>query len=491
MNEKLNQLLQHHSARKDLPALDLTGSKKHDLTKASFDLEVLRTICTISIDDFDVLGQRLNTKDGSFIYIYGGPDAKILAVAHRDTVCKAGFFKYDARNHRVYTPTLDDRLGCCIVLDTLRRVLPEGSYDILLTEGEETGRSTAKHFIPPVDREYNWMFQFDRGGVDAVHYQYTDRDWLDALKNDKTGLGCDIAAGMMSDICYLERLGVCGVNVGTAYYKYHSINAFADLREAEMMIDRFAQFFVEYYMTKFEHDEKSYGKYGRKQQYSGSYNTIGYLGAVGAANQSLLGTGQDLVVELDGDEIEDGYDEDEDSDRLAFLNAEISAIRQQQYQETVPMRPKGHLPACSCPPCVNVKRYDASVIAERHAFIYYDGCMCASCRDHKLYKTKAFTDWSRGGIVVGDKRQGGGETSTSNNNRNSKSEHFPLSTTKKSRKQIRKEKRNQQLRENGTHIPRMAWNCTRCNKPSNILIWTQGEKLCDECNAKKNSLLLA
>lgn len=224
----------------------------------NFDLPVFKWIATAQIDDFDQFGHRTDTPDGSYVYIDRGPQAKILGIAHRDTVCPATHFSYDGRNNRIWTPTLDDRLGVMILMSVLPRFVDYNQFDILLTEGEEQGRSTAKYF--KTEKQYNWMFQFDRGGVDAVHYQYTDPDWLKAIKD----LNCKIEGGSFSDIAYAEHLGVCGVNVGCAYYQYHSKNAYCNLTESEDAVRRFANFFEKHKETKYEHDERSYGKHGKK-----------------------------------------------------------------------------------------------------------------------------------------------------------------------------------------------------------------------------------
>lgn len=224
-----------------------------------FDINVMAWICQAGVDDFDQFGVRTDTPDGSYVFIDRG--ANLLAVAHRDTVCDAKHFRYNKDAQIVYTPTLDDRLGCTILMSVLHKVLPFGSFDILLTEGEEKGRSTAKHFVPP--REYNWMFEFDRGGTDVVHYQYTDPEWLAALED----FGVDVEVGQFSDISYLERLGVCGVNIGCAYYQYHSPRAYCKIKETEEMIERFALFYDKHKDTKFVHDSKKYDRQGEIRPY--------------------------------------------------------------------------------------------------------------------------------------------------------------------------------------------------------------------------------
>lgn len=226
---------------------------------AHFDINVMAWICQASVNDFDQFGVRTETPDGSYVFIDRG--AKLLAVAHRDTVCGALHFRYAKDSQTVYCPTLDDRLGCTILMSVVHKFVPFDSFDILLTEGEEKGRSTAKHFVPP--REYNWMFEFDRGGTDIVHYQYTDPEWLTALED----FGVDIEVGTFSDISYLEHLGICGVNIGCAYYNYHSPRAYCRIKETEEMIQRFALFYANHKDTKFVHDSVKYDRQGEIRPY--------------------------------------------------------------------------------------------------------------------------------------------------------------------------------------------------------------------------------
>lgn len=224
-----------------------------------FDINVMAWICQASVNDFDQFGQRVDTPDGSYVFIDRG--ASLLAVAHRDSVCGALHFRYAEDSQTVYCPTLDDRLGCTILMSVLHKVVPFESFDILLTEGEEKGKSTAKHFVPP--REYNWMFEFDRGGTDVVHYQYTDPEWMTALED----FGVDVETGAFSDISYLDHLGICGVNIGCAYYNYHSPRAYCRIKESEEMVERFALFYDKHKDTKFVHDAKKYDRQGEIKPY--------------------------------------------------------------------------------------------------------------------------------------------------------------------------------------------------------------------------------
>jgi hypothetical protein len=139
----------------------------------------------------------------------------------------------------VYSTSLDDRLGVHVILDVLP--LLGIRPDILLTDDEEIGCSTAQEFF--TDKQYNWMFQFDRRGTDAVCYEFYN---MEPYVEECFKLGF----GSFSDICWLEHLGCGGVNVGTGYYNEHTKNSYANLKHCSAQVERFATF---WYAFKDEH----------------------------------------------------------------------------------------------------------------------------------------------------------------------------------------------------------------------------------------------
>lgn len=79
--------------------------------------------------------------------------------------------------------------------------------------------------------------------------------------------GVEIEMGAFSDISYLEHLGICGVNIGCAYYNYHSARAYCRIKETEEMVERFALFYDKHKDTKFVHDSKKYDRHGEIKPY--------------------------------------------------------------------------------------------------------------------------------------------------------------------------------------------------------------------------------
>jgi hypothetical protein len=184
-------------------------------------------------------GGRVKTRDGNYYFHDHG--AKVLGVAHLDTVFKAPPIKDGSI---IFAPQLDDRLGVYCLLDWLPRMGIQ--LDVLLTTGEECCRSTGAWFDPP--RDYNWIVEFDRAGADVVFYQYHEQ-----FSPHWTGkIGC----GSFSDIAFMDFLGVCGVNIGIGYHEQHTYNCYADLNDTHKQLKRFAKFFQKNENNRFTYDPR-------------------------------------------------------------------------------------------------------------------------------------------------------------------------------------------------------------------------------------------
>jgi hypothetical protein len=218
--------------------------------KDVIDYNIMEEFLLAPMEWFEQVGKVTNTADGIFIHRDIG--ASILAVAHLDSVNDHNHFYVNrfGQDDIVFNTHLDDRLGAYVILNVLPRM---GIHtDILLTEGEEVGRSTASHF--ETDKQYKWMFEFDRRGTDAVHYRYQKTEWTKVLR---AGFG-SCMYGSNSDINYLSHLKCCGVNVGTGYHDEHDIMAYANVSELISQIGKFMQFYQTHKRTWFEWVDKSY-----------------------------------------------------------------------------------------------------------------------------------------------------------------------------------------------------------------------------------------
>ena len=180
--------------------------------------------------------------DTRHIYIDRG--SKVLGVAHVDSVQKYSGTKITT--DKIHASTVDDRIGVYMLLFGLPYL---GIYpDVLLTDHEEIGMSTAQHFTPAKD--YNWMFQFDRMGADVVTYQYG----TDKLKGALGECGFTIGDGIWSDISSMEYMGCAGFNVGSGMHDYHSKSAYVETNELVNQASLFRYFWTFYQNVRFDWD---------------------------------------------------------------------------------------------------------------------------------------------------------------------------------------------------------------------------------------------
>ena len=226
------------------------------------DYAKMRQLHSWRIEDFEYTGDTVQTQWGRYIYRDNG--SNLLAVAHLDTVQgKPGFalYKTNDNDRIVESPQLDDRLGVYVILDLLPKL--GINCDVLLTEGEEMGMSTAQWFT--TEKKYHWLFQFDRAGDDCVNYSYSDQEFDSRLRD----VGWRVDRGLFSDICFLEHLGAKGFNVGVGYYDYHSAKAWASMRDMLTGVSRFEEFYRRWKDTPMPHKEavtewRGWGNWGRE-----------------------------------------------------------------------------------------------------------------------------------------------------------------------------------------------------------------------------------
>lgn len=213
-------------------------------------IDSLKKRLTDKLEDFFAIPQAevIETPDGPLIYQDNG--SNVLAVSHLDAVMfdKPRIRKTKRRGLVVECPQLDDRLGAWVILDLLPQLGVK--CDILLTDGEECGRTTAAHFKPRKD--YNWGFEFDRRGTDCVLYQYeSSEDWRTDLERS----GFYIGQGSFSDISKLDHLGVCFCNIGTGYHMEHSRQCYAELRDTLEQARTLAAFYRKHKDDKYNWEE--------------------------------------------------------------------------------------------------------------------------------------------------------------------------------------------------------------------------------------------
>lgn len=208
--------------------------------RRAFSREALARVCAMPERDFAAAYgmQTVDCGPDDYFYHFRDNGARVLAVAHLDTVSRAhqraAHYVDTEAGPVVFSRALDDRLGAYIILELLPAL--GITYDWLLTVGEEMGQSTADYFEPAKD--YDWIIEFDRGGTDVVMYQYEDNGTREAV----TAAGAMVGNGLFSDICYMEHLGVKGFNWGCGYRDYHGPRSHAYLEDTFAMVARYLRF---------------------------------------------------------------------------------------------------------------------------------------------------------------------------------------------------------------------------------------------------------
>ena len=215
------------------------------------------------------------TKNGKKFW-FKDNGSRVLGIAHVDTVKPFRHFRpvKFAEDTKIFTQTLDDRLGLHIMLDYLTQA--KIKVDILMTTDEEQMQSTGLYFGPPKD--YNWMFMFDRAGTGAVTYAYGDEQ----LRYKLNKHNFDVDRGSYSCIADMEHLKCKGINFGVGYHDNHGEYAWASRKELYSQLRKFVGFFREYETTRMPHDPglgKFTSKYWRnyyenKEELNGQYSIV-------------------------------------------------------------------------------------------------------------------------------------------------------------------------------------------------------------------------
>lgn len=252
-NEKCNSIVKY------LPRTEIVVEPyvpKH------FDVEAIKKYCWASKEAFekiyrsyqDMTSEAVMTPNGLKYIYHSRPGSTLLFVAHLDFVC--GGQTYSQNGNKFYLQNLDDRLGAYLICAGLPHLLnKEVKFDVLFTDGEESGRSTARYF----DRDkcknsYNWMAEFDRRGDDVVMYSFESPDMRKLLTDNDFKVG----TGSYTDIASLDGLGIKGFNFGIGYQANHSTSAYFEGDVLDKQMELMANFINKYHSTKFPHEKKPY-----------------------------------------------------------------------------------------------------------------------------------------------------------------------------------------------------------------------------------------
>ena len=137
-------------------------------------------------------------------------NSPVLLCAHIDTV------QTPTVDLRTFTGAgFDDRLGVYLGY-ALANKYP-GMFDLLLTDYEESGQSTAAYFTPT--HKYNFVVGLDREGSDYVDYGLADIEFDQAFERHT---GIKKSHGSFSDICSMSNVDCTKINLGIGVYSSHS-----------------------------------------------------------------------------------------------------------------------------------------------------------------------------------------------------------------------------------------------------------------------------
>ena len=246
------------------------------------DEHLLEGRCRMKRKHFRKLGKFTRTSN-EMGYVHIDRGGSVLAVAHVDVVNNMDDVNFVTMKGKrvVVSGALDDRLGAYVILDLLPKL--GVVCDVLLTDGEEAGASTGADF--KTDKQYNWIFSFDRRGTDVVLYAYDCRDLRSKLEAE----GLEVGQGSFSDISSMQHLGVKAFNMGTGYHSEHSEWCHADLEDVMVQAHKFARFWRAHKDTKLDHKQVIEPKYWRT-----GFNDMAYGQQLGweswSPNRSTRGT---------------------------------------------------------------------------------------------------------------------------------------------------------------------------------------------------------
>ena len=199
------------------------------------DIKKLEKVCGMPDDEFLSMGTSLMT-DNVLVHMSRG--SSVLGIAHVDTDHKPGQFYHCKETRRLWSPTLDNRLGVHILLNELRVYGVE--LDILLTSQDDRGYSTASDYFGP--DEYNWMVSFNLRGSGVSMHQYHREEMARILLNYSL-LARD--TDEFPDIAELWFLGILGFDIGNGIVGQGRDTSVL-LRVADRQVRRFVRFYREY-----------------------------------------------------------------------------------------------------------------------------------------------------------------------------------------------------------------------------------------------------
>jgi len=154
-----------------------------------------------------------------------------LLVAHVDTVRPAAMHGKDVKTGEyIFASGMDDRLGIYLAL-AVQSMRPH--VDVLVTDEEESGRSSACQVTDKEMKKYGCVFNLDRAGLDYVDYDLAN-EGLKAIIEKHYPAGY----GSFSDICDLPEGHCAMANLGTGCQDGHAFGSYVAIADMKTAYNR-------------------------------------------------------------------------------------------------------------------------------------------------------------------------------------------------------------------------------------------------------------
>jgi len=208
--------------------------------------------------------------DRSFWHIKQG--GTVCLMAHVDTVKTPTIPRH--YNGTIWAKGLDDRLG---IYMAMRLYSERDDVDVIITDDEEIGMSTAEMLTKKDLAQYNSIIELDRAGNDFVHYGCADTDLINAYT-----VYAEEGIGAFSDIDYIEDYArQCGcINVGIGYENAHGDDSFVEIKDLAKSWKNINSFLDVYHNVKFAKADKTKYDYGYGYGHAGDYTSWGHVNEV-------------------------------------------------------------------------------------------------------------------------------------------------------------------------------------------------------------------
>lgn len=192
-----------------------------------------------------------------------------LLVAHSDTVQPAKYHGKALDGKHIFASGLDDRLGIYLAL-AVQSARPW--VDVLITEGEEEGRSSGRHLKTEEMQGYSCALNLDRAGLDYVDYGLASPELAALIES----AGYEPGFGSFSDICQLPT--ACAMaNLGTGCQDGHSFGSYVAIADLQTAYSRIISIIDKIGESYFPAPERK-PDFGNRYQFGAlfDYDPIGY-----------------------------------------------------------------------------------------------------------------------------------------------------------------------------------------------------------------------